>query len=487
MYRNRAYKILFVTAELAPLSKVGGLGDVSCALPKALRQLGHDVRIIMPYYGTIDPESFPISEPCATRTMHISGLEQSFSIRQTCNYGVPVYLVDQPHYYNRNAVYGFADDGERFAYFCRAVLESLPLLDWQPDILHCNDWHTGLIPLWLRTAYAADPFYASIASLYTLHVLAYQGCFSRSVLDALGMGATVPAGEMINPVEQGICYTDMLNTVSETYAQEILTPACGEGLHELLSRHSDKLSGILNGIDYEIYNPVCDPDISANYDALDMRCKLQDKLALQSDFHLRVDPAVPLVGMVSRLAEHKGFDLVMQTLEPLLEQLKIQVVLLGSGEQIYQDFFRSLAARYPDRMGIAIGFNAGLAQCIYAGSDIFLMPSRVEPCGLAQLIALRYGAIPVVHRTGGLADTVEDYDPETNQGTGFSFDHYTPQALTTALTRAVAAYHNRDVWDALIYRAMHVDNSWNASARKYDELYTRAYLHHNGTMQMAAM
>ncbi len=483
MVQKEPLRVLFLAAEVVPYAKTGGLADVAGSLPKALKRLGVDVRLGMPRYGRIDPakfglttllESFPV--PMDDQSIE-AGLSQA-----TIGEDVPVYMVENARFYNRDGIYMYPDDAERFIFFCRAVLEAMKLLDWQPDIIHCHDWHTAIVPNWMRTIYKDDPFYQHTATLYTIHNLAYQGIFGYRVLEVAGIdeyGFIVhpelpDLDNVVDMMGRGIYFADIINTVSETYAQEILTPEYGERLEPLLRDRRDRLFGVLNGIDPEVHSPATDPYVAAHYDLHNLAGKVECKQALQREAGLTEDPHIPLVGAISRLTDQKGFDLIAEVIDPLIQHLRFQFVLLGTGDQRYHELFTRIHERYPDRVSVFLTFNAPLAQKIYAGTDMFLMPSRFEPCGLGQLIAMRYGSIPIVRSTGGLADTVQDFDPETGAGNGFSFKPYQAIALYGAITRAIENYKYKDTWQRLMVKVMSADYSWEASARKYVDLYRRA-------------
>jgi len=474
-------RILFVSAEVAPYAKVGGLADVAGSLPKALHALGHDARIMMPRYGGVDAARYDLQPIPGAFAVPLPDRDEPAGLWvTTMNGGVPVYAVESERYFAREAVYGYPDDGERFVFFCRAVLQALKHLDWEPDIVHCNDWHTAIIPNLLRTACEGDPFFAEMATVFSIHNLAYQGIFDQRFLAMTGLGGTFlrpQIGERPDQVDllsQGILYADALSTVSPTYAREILTPEYGEGLDAVLKYRKGRLFGILNGLDSDTFDPATDPHLVARYDRDSLDRKVENKLALQREGSLTEDASIPVVGIVSRLADQKGFDLLEPIIEPLLREVGAQFVLLGTGDQHYHDFFRRIGERFPAQAAIALTFDAGLAQRIYAGADLFLMPSRYEPCGLGQMIAMRYGTVPVVRRTGGLADTVTDYQPSSGQGNGFVFQGYTPHACFVALIRAVETFRRPEEWRRLQRRGMEADFSWAASARHYAELYRKA-------------
>src|SRR6266550_826745 len=481
MQDERPLKILILAAEIVPFAKVGGLADVVGALPKSLQALGHDIRLAMPRYGQVDPTRFHLETIVDAVSVNMSNFQVPVSVRRgTVGDAIPVYMIDAPRYFERENIYGYTDDGERFILFCRSVLEAMRALDWSPDIIHCHDWHTGIVPNWMHTIYRDDPFYADVASVYTIHNLAYQGIFGYRILEVAGVAAQgflyPQIAELANVVDimgRGILFADAITTVSERYAQEILTPTFGEKLDHLLRSRRDRLFGILNGLDYQEMNPATDGYIHTPYDATSLDKRTENKRALQEQAHLPVRPDVPLLAMISRLADQKGFDLLGQIIQPLLAQ-GVQFIVLGIGDQHYHEMFQNLAARYPEQVAIFLTFNTELAQRIYAGSDMFLMPSRFEPCGLGQLISLRYGTIPVVRAVGGLANTVRDVDADA-RGNGFSFTKYEAAAFADALERALHRYRaGGQPWLALRTRAMREDHSWTSSARRYVEMYGAA-------------
>jgi len=483
-------RILQFSAEVAPFAKTGGLADVAGSLPKALKQLGHDVRLVMPRYGRIDVERFGLRSRLDHLSVPFGQSDQTAAILEgSVGHDVPVYLVDNPALYDRDGIYMYPDDAERFLFFCRAGLEMCRELGWQPDILHCHDWHTAMVPNWMHTTYQDDPFFAGAATVYTIHNLAYQGIFGFRALEIAGVADhgfivhpdTDDLNHVVDFMARGILFADVINTVSERYAQEILTPEYGEGLDPLLRDRRDRLFGILNGIDTVVLDPATDPHISMNFDVSTLERRGVNKAALQREAGLPERSNVPLMGIISRLADQKGFDLIGAIIDPLMQYVDCQFVLLGRGDQKYHGMFEALANRYPERMGVFLTFSTPLAQRIYAGTDMFLMPSRFEPCGLGQLISMRYGSVPVVRETGGLADTVQDYDPRTGEGNGFSFSAYDAMALFTALVRATETYKHSDAWRRLMLRGMSADFSWAASARKYVELYYRALATEPGT------
>ena len=485
MQYERPLKVLILAAEIVPFIKVGGLADVVGALPKSLKALGHDIRLVMPRYGQVDVERFGLRTVLENVSVDMSTFQVSVCVRQgSIGDAIPVYMIDAPRYFERENIYGYTDDGERFILFCRGALEAMRALNWSPDIIHCHDWHTGIVPNWMHTIYHDDPFFGDAATVYTIHNLAYQGIFGFRILEVAGVasnGFLYPQiAELANVVDimaRGILFADAVTTVSERYAQEILTPTFGEKLDHLLRSRRDRLFGILNGLDYEEMDPATDRYIQSNFDAQSLDKRAENKRALQEQVHLPAQPEAPLLAMISRLTDQKGFDMLAQIMQPLLAQ-GVQFVVLGIGDQHYHELFQNLAARYPEQVAIFLTFNTELAQRIYAGSDMFLMPSRFEPCGLGQLIAMRYGSVPIVRAVGGLADTVQEYDPRTGEGNGFTFTNYDPWELFAAIVRALELYRFEDIWRRLQQRGMAADHSWQASAKRFVEVYRNAIAFH---------
>ncbi|KYH31204.1 glycogen synthase GlgA [Neomoorella mulderi] len=470
-------KILFVSPEVAPLAKTGGLADVAGSLPKALAARGHEVRVAMPRYRQVKNVDYLTDLP-----VEMDGSLETAIIRRAQLAGdrpVQVYLIDNYKFFWRDGMYCYADDAARFNFFCKAVLSMLPWLEFQPDIIHCNDWQTGPIPLFLKVKHEDNPFYRQTATIYTIHNLQYQGTFPRQTLKIMALGEEFFTPErlefygQVSFMKAGILYADLINTVSKKYALEIQTPEYGERLDGLLRKRAADLRGILNGIDYQEFNPATDRRLAVNYDAGHLEKKKENKAALQREMELPVKD-VPLLGLISRLVNQKGLDLLAAILDPLLQQ-DLQFVLLGSGEDYYQQLFSRYKIKYRDKMAVKIGFDPVLAQRIYAGCDIFLMPSRFEPCGLGQMISLRYGTVPVVRATGGLEDTIKDFHQYPGSGNGFSFRDYQPQALLDTINRALHVYRNEpEEWRNLIRRGMAADFSWNASAGQYEDMYREA-------------
>jgi len=474
-------KVLVATAELAPFAKLGGVSDVAAALSKELHRLGHDVRVVLPRYRQVDVGRYglnPVSKlmvPLGTDTMPATILEGRLG-------ELVVYFVDCPPLFDRDGMFGFGDDDARSVYFCRAVLEMLPALEFFPEVIHVHDWWGALIPNLLDRVYDGEA-YEDIATTLTIHNLSAQGVFGFGALMLAGLQEWglirlgIPGlDNVVNVLGRGIHFADVVNTVSERYAKEIQTPEYGEGLDELLRRNTHKLHGILNGIDYDIFDPQRDPAIPHHYSADAPQNKVADRAALRSELGLE-DSNKPLCAIVSRFYDVKGFDLIEQALPELLE-LGLQVVVIGTGDRRYEDMFRRWAGERPRQVAIAIGFDAALAQRIYAGADMLWMPSRFEPGGLAQLIALRYGTIPVVRATGGLADTIRDYDPGAKRGNGFRFGPYDPWQFFAAVVRCAETFRHSEVWASLVQRAMKEDVSWSGSALKYVQLYMAAIAAH---------
>lgn len=469
--------VLFAAAEATPLIKVGGLADAVGALPAALRCLGHDVRIVMPCYRRLR-DHLGNQYPIAAAFLPIGERQEQLRVYTTTLNDVPVYLLDIPAAFERDTVYGAPDDDRRFILFCRGILQlMLHLRDvegWRIDLLHANDWHTGLVPNYLKT-YTSYTF-GQIATLYTVHNLAFQGVFNPFSLHLSGLACSEPVetlaglGDCFNYMARGLYYADIVTTVSPTYANEILADSSNTGLEALLRTRSDRLFGILNGIDYDQFDPATDPTIAANYSVDDMHGKAICKMALQLECGFEVDERRPLIGMVTRLNERKGLDLFQQAMGWLLGSTDAQLVLLGPGNGPIVQAFASYMHAAPRRVRLYQRFDQALARRIYGGSDIFLMPSRSEPAGLGQLIALRYGAVPLVRAVGGLNDTVR----EGYEGNGFRFDAYQPAMLIDALHRCLTAFRDTRGWPMLRARGRREDYSWNASAREYAALYDRA-------------
>ncbi len=467
-------KVLYASSEAYPFAMSGGLADVAGALPKALRKRLIGCRVVMPLYECVSDELRAKMKFIGSTSVPVAWRRQYCGVFEAKHDGVIYYLLDNQYYFKRGGLYGHYDDAERFAFFSRAVLEILPLIDFKPDIIHCNDWQTALLPVYLDLFYRDyGDIYRNIKTVFTIHNIQYQGRYSNELLDDVfgipgDKAHIVEYGGCINLMKGGIECSNVVTTVSPTYSREILTPYFSHELDSILNERSWKLHGIVNGIDTDVYNPETDPNIWVNYSAEDFSGKAQNKAELQKLFGLPVREDTPVVGIVSRLVAHKGLDLVKCEFEAMLK-MDVQFTILGSGEWGFETFFHSMAQQYPDKVGLKLGFIPDVARKVYAGSDIFLMPSQSEPCGLSQLLALRYGSIPVVRKTGGLADTI--IDSGLGEGNGFVFENYNAHDMSHAVYRAAQGYKNREGWNMLVKRAMECDNSWGASANTYIKLY----------------
>lgn len=471
-----ALKVLFVSSEVSPYAKSGGLGDVAGSLPKALQENGVDVRVVFPKYRTIKEEyltscqyitSFDVSLDWRTQKADI------FTIRGD----VPTYMIGNDFYFGRAGYYGYGDDNERFAFFCKAAIEFLDFVDFVPDVIHCNDWQTGPICLYIKDVYSKITYFSKIKTLYTIHNLQYQGMFPPDTLRMMGLDEgyyftndKLEYYNMASFAKAGLLYSDAISTVSETYAHEVQTAQYGYGLDGVLRCRNDKLFGIVNGIDYDKDNPATSTKIYANFDADNMAGKAENKRRLQEELGLPQRADVPVISIISRLADQKGINLVLQAAYDLLNR-DVQLVILGTGEYYYENMFRDLAYRYPDKVSANILFDDTLAQKIYAASDMFLMPSLFEPCGLGQLFAMSYGTVPVTRTTGGLVDTVHHFNAETGEGNGFQFHDYDAGGLLWAINQALEAYYDKEKWDKVVQNAIRTRFSWSDSAKKYIEVY----------------
>lgn len=461
-------KVLFCSAEVVPFAKTGGLADVAGSLPLALEALGVDVRIVMPKYSTIK----------------ISGNET------TIGKNIKVYFIANDEYYSRPGLYGdkfgdYADNLERFSYYSKKVLELIKDKKFVPDVLHCHDWQAALPIILMRTLYKDDPVFKKIKTIFTIHNLAYQGLFPKDKLSSLGLGPenftidTLEFYDKINLLKGGIVFSDFITTVSRTYAKEIETSEFGCGLEGVLKKRSGDVYGIINGIDYDVWNPATDKALFKTYDVKSCKSgKVANKIGLQKETKLKQDSDAPMIGLISRLADQKGADLVSEIIEEILG-MGAQFVLLGTGENKYHILFEEVAKKYSKSASINLKFDAVLAQRIYAACDMFLIPSRYEPCGLGQMISLKYGTIPIVRKTGGLADTISEFNPKTKKGNGFVFTEATPAELLKAIKRAFAVYKEKKLWDGLTKDAMEYDFSWNESAKQYVDLYKKVLAKNN--------
>ena len=467
-------KVLYCTSEASPFASTGGLGEVAGSLPQALRMRLIGCRVVLPLYEDIPQELRDHMKFVTSLSVPVAWRRQYCGVFETHVGGVIVYLIDNQYYFKRHGLYGHYDDAERFAFLSRAALEMLPYIDFKPDIIHANDWQTALVPVYFSIFYAAKEWYRGIKTVFTIHNIQYQGKYGKELIeDVLGVPeSSVPLleyGGCVNLLKGAVECANCVTTVSPTYAKEILDPWFAYGMEEILRERAWKLSGILNGIDVRVYNPETDENLYANYAADDPAGKAENKAQLQKRLGLAQKPEVPLVGMVTRMVAAKGLDLLEQTLDRIMRQMNLQFVILGSGDWEYENFFREIQGRYPGRLCGCFGFLPELSHKIYAASDIFLMPSRTEPCGLAQMIALRYGAVPVVRETGGLKDTVSDSGD--GKGNGFTFQEYSGDDMAGALDRALKGYANREGWKILMRRGMECDFSWGRSANEYIRLY----------------
>ena len=467
-------KVLYAASEALPFIASGGLADVAGSLPQALRKRLVGCRVVMPLYDGIKQELKDSMKFIKSISVPVAWRRQYCGIFEAKAGGVIYYLLDNQYYFKRDSLYGFYDDAERFAFFARAILEIIPHIDFKPDIIHCNDWQTALTPLYYSTMYANQPGYENIKTVLTIHNIQYQGVYGEELIDnVVGIDHAhknlIEYDGAVNLMKAGIECANAVTTVSPSYAKEILDPWYSHGLDTILRERSYKLRGILNGIDVENYNPETDKDVFKNYSADNMRGKAVNKRELQKLLGLPEKKDTPVMGMVTRLVSHKGLDLCKAVLDELLATTDIQLVVLGSGDYQYEEFFRGLAQRYPDKVGLCLGFIPDLARKIYAGSDMFLMPSKSEPCGLSQMVALRYGSIPIVRETGGLRDSVTDSGD--NMGNGFVFSSYNAHDMLHAIRRAVEGYQDQKGWSILVKRAMESDNSWGKSANEYIKMY----------------
>ena len=478
---QRRLHIAFVSAELAPYVKTGGLADVSAALPKALAKAGHKVTVFVPRYGAIP---FPPGDFAGSVHVPVDNVPRSAGFyRKSLGRGLTVVFVEHPPFFDRPGLYG-TPDGEyrdsplRFAFFSRAAIEYFRARGERPDVFHANDWHTGLLPVYLKSFYWADPTLHRLPTVFTIHNIAYQGNFSPETADVLGLPWHLGRDALkydggISYMKGGILFSEALNAVSPQYAREIQTPEMGYGFDPVVRSRAADLVGILNGVDYDEWDPRNDPHIAKPYSADDLAGKAECKADLLRVFGLPAEPDLPVVGIVSRLVHQKGFDIVVRAWYDLMQR-PLRMVVLGTGEPDVQNGFRAMAARAPDRFAVRLAYDESLAHKVVAGADMFLMPSRFEPCGLTQMYSLRCGTVPIVRATGGLVDTVEPWDPSTGHGTGFRFDHADGTGMTWALDQALAAYQDRESWQRLMKNGMAKDFSWTRSARQYVELYRRA-------------
>lgn len=483
-FRRTIYlKILFAASEMTPFCKTGGLADVIGSLPVVLAQMGNEVHVMLPEYSRIDRQKYSFMDNHSHFQVTVGPVTKPATVSSASWKGVTVHLIENEEYFDRSGLYGEAqgdyyDNGPRFVFFCRGALEAVKLLGIKPDIIHAHDWQTGLILPYLRTLYAQEPLFHNASTLFTIHNLGYQGNFPPWVFSLTG----IPDEEFrwtkmefygnVSFLKSGIVYADAVSTVSETYAREITTEQLGFGMQDVFAERKNVLFGILNGIDQNEWNPATDQSLPAKYSSDDLSGKKACRIALLKEFGITKGGKIPVFGMVSRLDSQKGFDILEEGMEKIVNMV-VCIVILGTGTSEHKETMGKLATRYPERIRIMVKFDPRVAMLIYAGSDAFLMPSRYEPCGLGQIIALRYGTLPVVHATGGLVDTVKDLDFDPENGNGFSFEEYTSEALLEAMERAVRAFSEQGSarWHSAVQRAMTKDYSWKQSAEKYVKLY----------------
>ncbi len=482
-------KIAFAAAEAVPYAKTGGLADVAGSLPKDLEKLGCEVKLFIPKYFLIDADKHKLryNWDMGEMPIRINNIIRSVHVHQSFlpDSNVEVNFIDCPHYFHRHRIYtNDADEDERFILFSKGVIETLQRMQWAPDIIHCNDWQTGLLPLFVKDNYNWDKLFDATTTLFTIHNIGYQGRFPASALlnaeireELFFPNGPVEYKGTVSFMKTGIVFADILNTVSNKYSHEILKPHLGAGLDRILRKKKEDLYGILNGVDYSIWDPKSDEYIPYNYSPEDLSGKIKNKRFLLNHFNMPFEVTVPLIGIVSRMVAQKGFDIFAEAINDLMK-LNAQWLILGSGEDKYEQLFRELAHRFPQKVGTYIGYNNELSHLIEAGADMFLMPSRYEPCGLNQIYSLKYGTVPIVKRTGGLADTVHDWDELASfgleSGTGFSFNDHSGYALLTSVQRALNNFKNKTFWKKIQLNGMAKDYSWKHSAEQYIELYRLA-------------
>jgi starch synthase len=491
---DKPLRVLLVTPEAVPFAKTGGLADVAGALPRFLQALGCEVKMVMPYYRMVKESGLPLSSLGQEVEVPMGDEILRADIYQgQLDQDIPVYFVGRDEFFDRGNLYStprgdYFDNAERFIFFSRAALLSCKLLAFSPEIIHHHEWQTGLIPAYLRSICRSDPFLSQTATLFTIHNIAYQGIFKKEKFGLTGLPVEMynPEGiefwERINFMKAGIVYADIINTVSRKYAEEIQAAEYGYGLEGILAKRKEDLYGILNGVDYQDWDPSRDPYLAAHYDPNDLSGKKKCKKDLLETFQLPSSLlSSPLLGIVSRLADQKGFDLLAEILDEIFN-LDIGFILLGTGEQKYHDLFRQVAQRYPQKAGVRIAYDDRLAHQIEAGADFFLMPSKYEPCGLNQIYSMKYGTIPIVRATGGLDDTIVNYDPVTGKGNGFKFTHYKAQEFLNQIKTAIGFYSQPKHWKRLLQNAMAADFSWQRSAYSYLQLYQKATKKERGAL-----
>lgn len=485
--KNKPLKIIIVAPEVSPYAMVGGFSRVTTYLSRALNKLGHDARLFMPKFGSIDEKKYPLELVYEGLQVPTGDPENPFLVcnvkTHTVAGGAKVYFLENMEYYEKRAnVYGYSDDTVRWMLLCRGLLEFLKVNDWVPDVIHANDWHTGAVSNYLRTEYALDSRLFKISTIFTIHNINFQGMFDHRNVSEIDMDdGRSPIAPFFsdrlskqNFMRRGILYSDVVNTVSETYAREILTPEFGEKLDRLLLEVRSKLFGVVNGVDTNEFDPQKDPHISENYDVNHLHQREKNKIALQKEFGLPQNKEIPIIAYEGRLDKQKGLDLVVEIAWPLLKNFDVQLIILGGGDVDLANTFRKLKDDFPDKVGTHLMPNFTLPRLIFSGSDMMLFPSKFEPCGIVQMEAMRYGSIPIVRAVGGLNDTVENFDPKKNSGTGFVFKDFDKWQFFAQIIRALEVYNHKAVWLGLQKRAMSRDFSWEASAKTYLEFYRKA-------------
>ncbi len=477
-------EIVFVASEMVPFATTGGLGDVLGSLPREIAKLGHRVSVFLPKYKKISQKKLTLDLVAESIQIPLGAEIEPANIFSYRNNELNIYLIEHSEYFDRDELYGtpmgdYPDNDRRFTFFDRAVVEGLKKLKIKPDIIHCHDWQTGLIPVYLKTLYQADPFFKKTKTVFTIHNLAYQGNFPPDSVPLTGLSweefkfDRLEFYGKISFMKGGLVYSDVLTTVSERYAQEIQSPGFGCGLEAVLARRKENLFGIINGINPEEWNPEKDSDIEAHFSAKNLKGKKKCKEVLQKENHLKVDEVVPVFGFIGRLVDQKGLDILAPAVEEMAKQ-NWQLIILGTGDEEFHKALRVLHKRHPEHLGLNITFDLKMAKRIYSGCDFFLTPSRFEPCGLGPMFALRFGTIPIVRETGGLADQVHEFNPKTGSGNGFIFPGYKTEDLLVAMRRAVSIFQNAKAMTKLIKNGMACDFSWESSAKKYAQLYEKA-------------
>lgn len=488
---SKKLKILFVSSEVFPFVKTGGLADVSAALPQMLSEMGHEVRIVVPKYGAVDDRKFKIHEVVRLKDIPINIGEKNvlFSIKSCFLTGqktkVQIYFLDSPDYFgSRNSIYDdplsgepYPDNDERFILLSRSVFELINKLGWVPDIIHSNDWQCGLVPVYLKTIYNGEPNFDNIKSLYTIHNMSYQGEFPASSFSKTGLPENlknekgVLQNGKLNFMKAGLIYSDALNTVSERYAAEVCKDdEIGAGLKNVLAKRKSDLFGIINGIDVNAWNPEKDKSIHKKYSIKTLEKRPENKEFLTQKFGFKYDENIAVIGLITRLLDNKGIDILKEAF-PTLMKMNVQIILLGTGDRKYHKFFDQMSKKHSDKFACYLGFNNELAHLIEAGADMYLMPSKIEPCGLNQMYSLVYGSVPLVRETGGLADTVSRFNEKTGEGNGFSFKEYSADAMLKEIKRALKIFEDKKTWQKIMKNGMKSDFSWQASAKKYVDLY----------------